>query len=145
SYRLEGDAGRTATAAYSTHVTVPAPPVADDLTSVGDPGLTQQKPIGIVAGQSLDLLDAADHPAPDGVIVVPGEGTYTLGGSATLLFEPDASFRGTAHGIRYKLTDEYGQSATGSYQPTVTGGTSGGGGGGTGSGGATGGGGGTGS
>jgi len=127
-YRLQGDGGSTATATYSTTVTVPAPPLAPALTSSGDPGVTQQKAIGIVAGYALVLLDAGGRPTRS-AIVISGEGRYELSGGAILLFEPDPAFRGRGHGIRYRLTDEYGQSATGSYVPTVAGaatGTSGG-------------------
>src|SRR4029079_8465830 len=119
-YRLQGDGGGTATSTYSKTVTKPAAPVAKALTSIADPGVTQQKPLGIVAGESLVLLDAAGRAAPTGVIIVSGEGRYVLAASATVMFSPEAAFRGTAHGIRYRLTDEYGQSATGTYVPTVT-------------------------
>jgi CshA-type fibril repeat protein len=121
SYRLQGDGGGTATSTYSTTITVPPPPIAPALTSIGDPGVTQQKAIGIVAGDRLELLDAANRPAS--MIVVSGEGRYELSGGAILLFEPDHAFRGRARGIHYRLTDEYHQSATGTYVPTVTGGT----------------------
>ena len=136
SYRLRGDGGSTSTSTYSTDIAVPPPPVAPPLTSIGDPGVTQQKAIGIVAGETLVLLDPAARPAA--AIVVSGEGRYELGGGPTLLFQPAAAFRGKAHGIHYRLTDEYGQQAIGTYTPTVTGtGGGSGGSGGSGSGGST--------
>jgi outer membrane protein OmpA-like peptidoglycan-associated protein len=55
------------------------------------------------------------------VIAVAGEGSYTFDGTMTLLFTPEPAFRGRAHGIYYRFTDESGQSTTGTYTPTLTG------------------------
>jgi CshA-type fibril repeat protein len=133
SYQLLGDGGSSAVSTYATTVTKPAAPVAPVVTSLGDPGLPQLRALAVIAGEQLQMLDAANH-AVDSVIVS-GEGRYDLHLiTTTIVFYPAPSFRGTAHGIHYRLTDEYGQSAVGSYVPTVSGGTGGGGGGGTGGG-----------
>src|SRR3954451_916228 len=95
--------GAPAATAWAAAAATPAPPVAPALTSTGDPGVTQQKAIGIVAGETLVLLDAAGHTAPASGVTVAGQGTYVLNGSAVLWFEPLPASRGTAHSLRYRL------------------------------------------
>lgn len=51
-----------------------------------------------------------------------GQGTYTLDARhARMSFAPVFGFAGHARGVTYRVTDAYGQSATGTFAPTVRG------------------------
>ncbi|GMA87528.1 hypothetical protein GCM10025868_27780 [Angustibacter aerolatus] len=68
-------------------------------------------------GGSVRLLDAAGHPVS--TVTVRGQGTYAVTTTGVVTFTPAKGFAGTAQPVRFRVTDGYGQSATGTYAPTV--------------------------
>jgi CshA-type fibril repeat protein len=78
----------------------------------------QDVTLAIPAHDSITLI--AGGP-PSTAVTVPGEGQYVLDPIGGLLtFTPDPAFSGQGTGVTFRLTDAYGQSATGTYRPTVT-------------------------
>lgn len=121
TFRVTDAYGQSGSAAYTPTVLAPAGPVALPLTSTGVAPAPQSPaaPITVPAGGGLTLLDADGDPAP--VVVVPGEGTYSLDpATGTVTFTPAPGYTGTATPVGYRVTDAYAQSAAATYTPTVT-------------------------
>ena len=57
---------------------------------------------------------------PEGKVVVPGEGTYTVDKDGKITFTPEPQFTGTAKGVTVKRVDKNGTPVTAKYTPTVT-------------------------
>ena len=57
---------------------------------------------------------------PEGKVVVPGEGTYTVDKDGKVTFTPEPQFTGTAKGVTVKRVDKNGTPVTAKYTPTVT-------------------------
>ena len=57
---------------------------------------------------------------PEGKVVVPGEGTYTVDKDGKVTFTPEPQFTGTAKGVTVKRVDKNGTPVTATYTPTVT-------------------------
>jgi LPXTG-motif cell wall-anchored protein len=53
------------------------------------------------------------------MLVVSGEGTYTVNAEGTVTFDPLSSFHGTATPIRYQATDSLGRFVNSTITPTV--------------------------
>jgi CshA-type fibril repeat protein len=54
-------------------------------------------------------------------LTIPGQGTYTLDPTTGVItFTPVLGFTGTATPATYQVTDEFGQSGSSTYTPTVT-------------------------
>jgi len=121
SYRITDAYGQTAMATYTATVTKPAPPTAPSLTSsstISAPFASQNETSPIPAGGAASLVDATDSPAT--TVTVAGQGTYVLDPSTgTITFTPLSGYRGTINPVMVRLTDAYGQAATGSYQPSI--------------------------
>ena len=65
----------------------------------------------------LPTLEGAN---PEGKVVVPGEGTYTVDKDGKVTFTPEPQFSGVAKGVTVKRVDKNGTPATAKYTPTVT-------------------------
>jgi CshA-type fibril repeat protein len=119
TYVLLDVTDRTGESTYTVTVALPAAPAPADASTTGEVGATQTLAVPVPPGGQLRLLDAAGNPATR--VVVAGEGTYTLGADgASVVFSPAARFAGNAVGVRFAVTDQYGQTGTARYAPVVT-------------------------
>ncbi|MCZ2827266.1 Ig-like domain-containing protein [Modestobacter sp. VKM Ac-2986] len=118
-FRVTDGSGATGVGGYTATVQPPAPPAAPALTSSGTGTAPQQVVLPPAPdGGSRTLLD--DDDAPVSRVVRPGQGTYDHDASSgTVTFTPVLGFQGPATPVRYRLTDAYGQSATGTDAPVV--------------------------
>ena len=124
--------GTPVTAKY-TPVVLPVTPAGKDVTSIGEKGQPQSEtPVFTpgttkVNGKTITVpidetvaptLEGAD---PEGKVVVPGEGTYTIDKNGKVTFTPEPNFVGKAKGVTVKRVDENGTPVTAKYTPTVLG------------------------
>ena len=118
-FLVTGTAG-TSTGTYTPTVTPPTPPVAPHLTTSDTSPAVQGVTVAPPAGGLIVLVDAAGDPLGGTSRTIPGQGTYVLTpASGVITFTPEPLYVGEATPLRFRLTDAYGQSATGSYTPTV--------------------------
>lgn len=111
-------AGGSTTGDYTPTVLLPAGPDVPDLTTSGvSPDAQQTTLPAPPAGGSVILHDADGLPTT--TVTVPGEGTYALA-AGVITFTPEPVYTGEATPVTYRVTDAYGQAATGTYTPTVT-------------------------
>ena len=75
----------------------------------------QSVPVDVPAGDTLQILDSGSPQTS----ASDSSGHYAVDGGS-LTFLPELGFQGTSPGIVYRITDAYGQTADGSYTPTVT-------------------------
>ncbi len=122
-YQVADVNGTTAKAEYQPVIEV-EPPTTDNGETTGPQGLPQSWTPSPVAGQdfpiaddSLTLLDDEGDPVDE--IVVAGVGTYKVVGD-TIVFTPVPTFVGRAPTVDYRVSDEGGQHAAGTYTPSVT-------------------------
>jgi CshA-type fibril repeat protein len=110
--------GQATTSHYAPIVAKPAPPAAGPIISTGAAGAAQQKQIALPPGDTITMLDAAAHPVS--ALNVAREGTYTLdAATGVITFVPVKGFAGQGKGVRYQLSDGYGQTSIGTLRPTV--------------------------
>ena len=134
-YTILDTSGQLTSATITPSVTAPAVPVAGPETKSVIPGgtVTFTTVTGTgglataVAGFNTSatcLITPASNPATcdaDGVVDIPGQGTYTLNtatGVVTYEADPDAT-AGTKTAITYQVTDVTGQKATSTLTPVV--------------------------
>jgi CshA-type fibril repeat protein len=134
-YTILDTSGQLTSATITPSVTAPAVPVAGPETKSVIPGgtVTFTTVTGTgglataVAGFNTSatcLITPASNPATcdaDGVVDIPGQGTYTLNtatGVVTYEADPDA-IAGTKTAITYQVTDVTGQKATSTLTPVV--------------------------
>ncbi|WP_203902451.1 beta strand repeat-containing protein, partial [Virgisporangium aliadipatigenens] len=98
-----------------TYTSPPAAPTPPALTSTGIGTADQTTTITIPTSGTATLLNGAT-PATS---VTTSEGTYTLSGS-TITFTPVLGFSGQAAPVTYRVADQYGQTGSSTYTPTVT-------------------------
>ncbi len=130
--KREDKNGTPVTAKY-TPVVLPVTPSSKDATSIGEKGQKQSETPVFTPGTTkvngktvvvpidekvAPTLEGAD---PEGKVVVPGEGTYTIDKSGKVTFTPEANFVGKATGVTVKRVDENGTPVTATYTPTVLG------------------------
>ncbi|WP_369255981.1 DUF6923 family protein [Geodermatophilus amargosae] len=109
--------GQAVTATWTATVVPPAAPPAPAVTSSGTGTQAHTVGLPVPAGGAVTLLDGS---TPVSTLTVPGEGTYTLDpATGVVTFAPAVGFSGTARGVAYRVTDVYGQTATGTAVPTV--------------------------
>ena len=122
--------GTPATAKYTPTVK-PVTPTSDDVVSedvqgakqTGTPVFTAGKTT--VNGQEVTVeIDPDVKPTlvgadPEGKVVVPGEGTYTIDENGVVTFTPEPQFTGKASGVTVKRVDKNGTEVTAKYTPTV--------------------------
>ncbi len=97
-------------------------PITDNGTTTGPQGLPQSWTPSPEAGDdfpivpgSLTLLDGEGIPVPS--VTIPNQGTYTIA-DGKLVFTPEPQFVGAATPVSYRVSDEAGQPAQGTYTPT---------------------------
>ena len=121
TYEITDAFGRSSVSTYTATVSLPAPPVAPDVTTSRGPGLEQTTDPTSGTGNPRAMLLGAGGTEVD-ELVVAGVGTYRAfsGDGVQLTFRPVACFVGTAPAVTYRLTDSYAQTDEGTYTATVT-------------------------
>ena len=116
--------GTAVTTTYTPRITPVVPtgtPVATEgiqgATQEGTPTFTQGNPNVPIDEEVAPTLEGAN---PEGKVVVPGEGTYTVDKDGKVTFTPEPQFTGTAKGVTVKRVDKNGTPVTATYTPTVT-------------------------
>ena len=142
TYRITDQHGQVGGATYTPTVTIPPPPSAPDRETSGIGTTPQSTTVPVPPGGTITLLDADDNPADS--VAFPGEGTYSLvltenaaqafaraaladitgirqapATAADIVFTAVLGYIGTAPPVDYQVTDAYGQTAIGTYTPTV--------------------------
>ncbi|HEX5741910.1 MAG TPA: IPT/TIG domain-containing protein [Pilimelia sp.] len=121
TYRITDAYGQTATATYTPTVVLPAPPAPPPQSTTGQQTDPQRVTLPVPAGGSAALVDRAGRRVSS--VTIPRQGTYTLdSATGVLVFTPLPDFTGRPDPVTYQLTDAYGQTATATYSPAVTGG-----------------------
>ena len=116
--------GTPVTAKYTPTVT-PVTPEGTPVETTGIQGATQEGTPTFKPGNPNVPIDEEVAPTleganPEGKVVVPGEGTYTVDKDGKVMFTPEPQFTGTAKGVTVKRVDKNGTPATATYTPTVT-------------------------
>ena len=128
--KREDKNGTPVTAKY-TPVVLPVTPSSKDVTSIGDkgqkqsetpvftPGTTKVNGKTVVVPIDENVAPTLEGADPEGKVVVPGEGTYTIDKNGKVTFTPEKDFVGKAKGVTVKRVDENGTPVTAQYTPTV--------------------------
>ncbi len=116
--------GKPVTATYTPTVT-PVTPEGTPAETIGIQGATQEGTPTFKPGNPNVPIDEEVAPTleganPEGKVVVPGEGTYTVDKDGKVTFTPEPQFTGTAKGVTVKRVDKNGTPVTATYTPTVT-------------------------
>ena len=116
--------GTPVTAKYTPTVT-PVTPEGTAAETTGIQGETQEGTPTFKPGNPNVPIDEEVAPTleganPEGKVVVPGEGTYTVDKDGKVTFTPEPQFTGTAKGVTVKRVDKNGTPVTAKYTPTVT-------------------------
>ena len=144
TYRVTDQHGQSSEATYTPTVTIPPPPAAPNRETSGVGTTPQSANVPVPVGGTVTLLDVDGDPADS--VTFAGKGTYrlvltegaalafaraTLAGligarqaptaptAADIVFTAVLGYTGTAPPVDYQVTDAYGQTATGTYTPTV--------------------------
>ena len=122
--QAKDDNGTPATATYSPTVT-PVTPEGTPAETTGIQGATQEGTPTFKPGNPNVPIDETVAPTleganPEGKVVVPGEGTYTVDKDGKVTFTPEPQFTGVAKGVTVKRVDKNGTPVTTKYTPTVT-------------------------
>ncbi|XVU29004.1 hypothetical protein ACQPZJ_18660 [Actinoplanes sp. CA-054009] len=130
--RLTAPDGRARTLTYAATVTCPAPPEAPDHTTTGSNRAFQSVTFAIPPGGFIGLADGQPLDLPQGklglamissIATMPGQphDDTLIGAAGTLVFTPARGASGPIPPIRYTVTDSYGQTSKGVYQPSIRG------------------------
>ena len=122
--QAKDDNGTPATATYTPTVT-PVTPEGTPAETTGIQGATQEGTPTFQPGNPNVPIDETVAPTleganPEGKVVVPGEGTYTVDKDGKVTFTPEPQFTGAAKGVTVKRVDKNGTPVTATYTPTVT-------------------------
>ena len=122
--QAKDDNGTPATATYTPTVT-PVTPEGTPAETTGIQGATQEGTPTFKPGNPNVPIDEEVAPTleganPEGKVVVPGEGTYTVDKDGKVTFTPEPQFSGVAKGVTVKRVDKNGTPVTAKYTPTVT-------------------------
>ena len=122
--QAKDDNGTPATATYSPTVT-PVTPEGIAAETTGIQGKEQEGTPTFKPGNPNVPIDETVAPTleganPEGKVVVPGEGTYTVDKDGKVTFTPEPQFSGVAKGVTVKRVDKNGTPVTAKYTPTVT-------------------------
>ena len=122
--QAKDDNGTPATATYSPTVT-PVTPEGTPAETTGIQGKEQEGTPTFKPGNPNVPIDEEAAPTleganPEGKVVVPGEGTYTVDKDGKVTFAPEPQFTGVAKGVTVKRVDKNGTPVTAKYSPTVT-------------------------
>ena len=116
--------GTAVTTTYTPRIT-PVTPEGTPAETTGIQGATQEGTPIFKPGNPNVPIDEEVAPTleganPEGKVVVPGEGTYTVDKDGKVTFTPEPQFTGTAKGVTVKRVDKNGIPVTAKYTPTVT-------------------------
>ncbi len=116
--------GTAVTTTYTPRIT-PVVPTGTPVATEGIQGATQEGTPTFTQGNDKVPIDEEVAPTlegvnPEGKVVVPGEGTYTVDKDGKVTFTPEPQFTGTAKGVTVKRVDKNGTPVTATYTPTVT-------------------------
>ena len=122
--QVEDENGKVVTKKYVPTVT-PVTPEGTPVETSGIQGATQEGTPTFKPGNPNVPIDEEVAPTleganPEGKVVVPGEGTYTVDKDGKVTFTPEPQFTGTAKGVTVKRVDKNGTPVTAKYTPTVT-------------------------
>ena len=122
--QVEDENGKIVTKKYVPIVT-PVTPEGTPAETTGIQGATQEGTPTFKPGNPNVPIDEEVAPTleganPEGKVVVPGEGTYTVDKDGKVTFTPEPQFTGTAKGVTVKRVDKNGTPVTATYTPTVT-------------------------
>ena len=122
--QAKDDNGTPVTAKYTPTVT-PVTPEGTPAETTGIQGATQEGTPTFKPGNPNVPIDEEAAPTleganPEGKVVVPGEGTYTVDKDGKVTFAPEPQFTGVAKGVTVKRVDKNGTPVTAKYTPTVT-------------------------
>jgi CshA-type fibril repeat protein len=106
------------TNSVSTILALPPAPAPLPLTSTGVGTTPQSANATVPPGNTVTLLDGSTSVSS---LTIPGQGTYTIDPiTGVITFTPVPGFSGTPTPVIYQVTDEYGQTGSSTYTPTVT-------------------------
>ena len=122
--QVEDENGKVVTKKYVPTVT-PVTPEGTPAETTGIQGATQEGTPTFKPGNPNVPIDETVAPTleganPEGKVVVPGEGTYTVDKDGKVTFTPEPQFSGVAKGVTVKRVDKNGTPVTAKYTPTVT-------------------------
>ena len=122
--QVEDENGKVVTKKYVPTVT-PVTPEGTPAETTGIQGATQEGTPTFKPGNPNVPIDEEVAPTleganPEGKVVVPGEGTYTVDKDGKVTFTPEPRFTGVAKGVTVKRVDKNGTPVTAKYTPTVT-------------------------
>ena len=122
--QVEDENGKVVTKKYVPTVT-PVTPEGTPAETIGIQGATQEGTPTFKPGNPNVPIDETVAPTleganPEGKVVVPGEGTYTVDKDGKVTFTPEPQFKGVAKGVTVKRVDKNGTPVTAKYTPTVT-------------------------
>ena len=122
--QVEDENGKVVTKKYTPTVT-PVTPEGTPAETTGIQGATQEgtptfKPGNPNVPINEEVAPTLEGANPEGKVVVPGEGTYTVDKDGKVTFTPEPQFTGTAKGVTVKRVDKNGTPVTAKYTPTVT-------------------------
>ena len=122
--QVEDENGKVVTKKYTPTVT-PVTPEGTPTETTGIQGATQEGTPTFKPGNPNVPIDEEVAPTleganPEGKVVVPGEGTYTVDKDGKVTFTPEPQFSGVAKGVTVKRVDKNGTPVTATYTPTVT-------------------------
>ena len=122
--QVEDENGKVVTKKYVPTVT-PVTPEGTPAETTGIQGATQEGTPTFKPGNPNVPIDETVAPTleganPEGKVVVPGEGTYTVDKDGKVTFTPEPQFTGVAKGVTVKRVDKNGTLVTAKYTPTVT-------------------------
>ncbi|WP_346743562.1 GEVED domain-containing protein, partial [uncultured Streptococcus sp.] len=122
--QVEDENGKVVTKKYVPTVT-PVTPEGTPAETTGLQGIKQEGTPTFKPGNPNVPIDEEVAPTleganPEGKVVVPGEGTYTVDKDGKVTFTPEPQFTGTAKGVTVKRVDKNGTPVTATYTPTVT-------------------------
>ncbi|KXU00199.1 CshA/CshB family fibrillar adhesin-related protein [Streptococcus mitis] len=122
--QVEDENGKVVTKKYVPIVT-PVTPEGTPVETTGIQGATQEgtptfKPGNPNVPINEEVAPTLEGANPEGKVVVPGEGTYTVDKDGKVTFTPEPQFTGTAKGVTVKRVDKNGTPVTAKYTPTVT-------------------------
>ena len=122
--QVEDENGKVVTKKYVPTVT-PVTPEGTPAETTGIQGSTQEGTPTFKPGNPNVPIDEEVTPTleganPEGKVVVPGEGTYTVDKDGKVTFTPEPQFTGIAKGVTVKRVDKNGTPVTAKYTPTVT-------------------------
>ena len=122
--QVEDENGKVVTKKYVPTVT-PVTPEGTPAETTGLQGIKQEGTPTFKPGNPNVPIDEEVAPTleganPEGKVVVPGEGTYTVDKDGKITFTPEPQFTGTAKGVTVKRVDKNGTPVTATYIPTVT-------------------------